>query len=264
MRFGAMNFPIKPVLQEIEAVGDMGMDFFELAMDPPQAHYSQIRMQKNAIGEALKRHGLELICHMPTFVNPADLTEGIRRASVQEVLESLATAADLGAEKVVLHPGYSSGMGVYVMNQVRTLALESLWEIARRAAGHGIRLCAENLMKRGSPFVTPEDFDFLFENVPELMLTLDTGHAHIGDKNGRRVVDFIERHGSRLAHVHVSDNQGVRDDHLPIGAGTIDFESTARALRGIGYQDTVTLEIFVPEQAALMDSRRRFEKMMSA
>jgi len=32
MRYGAMNFPVLPVLNEIDEIGQMEMDFFELAM----------------------------------------------------------------------------------------------------------------------------------------------------------------------------------------------------------------------------------------
>ena len=46
MRFGKMNFPVKPVLEEIEAAASMGMDYIELAMDPPCAHFSQLLTQK--------------------------------------------------------------------------------------------------------------------------------------------------------------------------------------------------------------------------
>jgi sugar phosphate isomerase/epimerase len=262
MRFGAMNFPIKPVLEEIEEVGKLGMDFFELAMDPPEAHFSQIRAQKRAVLAALKRHRLALVCHLPTFVNPADLTDSLRKASVQELLASIETAADLGVEKVVLHPGYCSGMGVHVMDRVKALALDSLRVTGRRAAELGLILCVENLMVRGSPFVAPEDFDLIFDEMPDLKLVLDTGHAHIADPSGRRAIQFIQRHGQRLAHVHISDNQGTRDEHLPMGEGTIDFQFLAHALRTIGYRDTFTLEIFVPERIRLLDSRRRLQKML--
>ena len=32
-----MNFPIKPLLREIEEIGEMGFDYVELTMDPPEA-----------------------------------------------------------------------------------------------------------------------------------------------------------------------------------------------------------------------------------
>ena len=33
MRYGAMNFPIKPVLKEIKALAGMGFDYVELSLD---------------------------------------------------------------------------------------------------------------------------------------------------------------------------------------------------------------------------------------
>jgi hypothetical protein len=39
MRFGAMNFPVVPVLDEIETFARLGFDYLELAMDPPMAHH---------------------------------------------------------------------------------------------------------------------------------------------------------------------------------------------------------------------------------
>ena len=35
MKYGAMNFPVKPILNEIGEIGDMGFDYVELTMDPP-------------------------------------------------------------------------------------------------------------------------------------------------------------------------------------------------------------------------------------
>jgi hypothetical protein len=32
MKYGAMNFPIKPLLKEIEEIGEMGFDYVELTM----------------------------------------------------------------------------------------------------------------------------------------------------------------------------------------------------------------------------------------
>ena len=34
MRYGAMNFPIKPVLKELEAFAHLGFDYLELTLDP--------------------------------------------------------------------------------------------------------------------------------------------------------------------------------------------------------------------------------------
>jgi len=91
------------------------------------------------------------------------------------------------------------------------------------------------------------------------MLTLDTGHANIG---GRRSLDFIEKFGSRIGHLHISDNLGKRDDHLAIGSGVIDFLKIIGALKQCGYDDTATLEIFSDDRQELKKSRNRFDEML--
>ena len=64
MLYGAMNFPIRPVLEEIHAIGSLGLDYLELAMDNPEAHYIVLRQQRDAIQQALDHYGMSLICHL--------------------------------------------------------------------------------------------------------------------------------------------------------------------------------------------------------
>ena len=140
MRYGAMNFPIKPVLEEIEAFAGMGFDFLELSLDAPQAHYSQILLLQDEIRRLLDAHDLGLVCHLPTFVFTADLTDSIRRASLDEMLRSIETAHGLHAEKVVLHPSIISGLGSFVVDLVRQYAVESLQTLLHKAANLEVHL----------------------------------------------------------------------------------------------------------------------------
>jgi sugar phosphate isomerase/epimerase len=264
MRFGAMNFPVLPVLEEINAFGALQMDYLELAMDSPMAHYSLIREQKDAIRRALGRWKMGLVCHLPTFVYLAHLTESIRQASMQEVLGALETASDLGAEKVVAHPGYIDGLAVHVLDDALILVMAALEKIWLRSSQLGLMLCIENMFPRVGPFVESEDFEPIFTSFPDMKLVLDTGHANIGDKGGRRLLDFIYRFGPRIGHLHVSDNNGRLDEHLPVGHGNIGFKAMARALKRIGYDDTLTLEIFSPNRDDLVTSRRKLENILGS
>jgi sugar phosphate isomerase/epimerase len=260
MRYGVMNFPIKPVVEEINAAAALGMDFMELAMDPPCAHFSQLLEHKASIMAALSGHGLGLVCHMPTFVYAAHLTDSIRQASIGEIIASLEAAAELGAEKAVLHPGYIDGLAVSVMEDALGLAMDSLARFSDRAAALGLTLCIENLFPRLGPYTDPDDFEILLDAFPGLKFVLDTGHAHIGDDTGHRVVDFATRFRDRLAHVHVSDNRGQTDEHLPVGQGTVPFQAVIRTLAAIGYDDTITLEIFGVGAEEIKTSRHRLEQ----
>jgi sugar phosphate isomerase/epimerase len=264
MRFGAMNFPVRPVLEEIDAIGALQMDYLELAMDSPMAHHSLIREQKAAIRNALKRWNMGLVCHLPTFIYLAHLTESIRQASMQEALGALETASDLGAEKIVAHPGYIDGLAVHVLEDALNLGMAALEKIWLRSSQLGLTLCIENMFPRLGPFAEPEDFEPIFTSFPDMKLVIDTGHANIGDNSGHRLLDFIHHFGPRLGHLHVSDNNGRLDEHLPIGQGNIGFKAMARALKQIGYDGTLTLEIFSPNRADLVTSRRKLENILKS
>lgn len=264
MHYGAMNFPIKPILAEIEEIATLGFDYLELAMDPPLAHYSTILDNKKAILKALDSHSMQLVCHLPTFVSIADLTESIRKASLTEMYKSLEAAAELNALKVVLHPGHVGGLGIYVMETVLQLGRESLAAIIAKAERLGLCLYLENMFPRFRTYSEPEQFREILAQFPNLKLTLDTGHANIENPDGNKIHDFIRHFSHRIAHIHLSDNLGKRDDHLPIGEGTIDFDSVAKALKDCGYDDTITLEIFAEDRRKLQASKEKFTAMLAA
>lgn len=264
MLYGAMNFPIQPILEELETISNLGFDYLELTMDAPQAHYTVIRRMKDDLIQALERLHMRLICHLPTFVSTADLTEALREASLNEVLESLEVAAELQAMKVVLHPSPHRGLSVFVIDQARQYALRSLEAIVGKADQLGVPLCLENMFPQSNSLVNPEDFIEVFERFPQLRMTLDTGHAHIEDKRGTKILAFVERFPDRIYHVHANDNLGKEDNHLPIGAGTIEFPKVIKALKAKGYDETITLEVFSKDRDYLRLSRDKIANMVAS
>jgi sugar phosphate isomerase/epimerase len=264
MLYGAMNSPLRPLLPEIEEMARLGFDYLELTMDPPHAHHGVILQKKRELLKALERHGMGLVCHLPTFVSTADMTESLREASIQETLHSLRVAADLKALKAVLHPSFIQGLGVLMMDRARRYAVEALDRILEEADLLGVTVCVENLFPRSFSLVEPEDFDGLLKRFPAARLVLDTGHAHIGRGGEQRILEFIGRFAAAIHHVHASDNSGRDDEHLPIGVGSIDFPKVVKALKGIGYDETITLEIFAQDRDYLRISRDKLSAMFSS
>ncbi|MGD8368013.1 MAG: sugar phosphate isomerase/epimerase [Desulfobacterales bacterium] len=261
MRYGAMNFPIRPVLAEIEEFAALGFDYLELTLDPPEAHHGRIRPVKAQICRALEDRKMGLVVHLPTFVSTADLTDGIRNASVAEMLRSMDLAAEMGAEKVVMHPSTISGLGPLVMDLAMGYAQESMETMIRHAESLGLRTCLENMFPRCRAFFEPEHFDSIMKRFSNLEMTLDTGHANIDGREGRRIFSFIRRFGGRIGHVHASDNGGRRDEHLPVGSGNIDFAGLMGRLLQVGYQETITLEVFSEDRRLLAKSRDRLRRL---
>jgi sugar phosphate isomerase/epimerase len=264
MRFGAMNFPVTPVLDEIDTFARLGFDYLELTMDPPLAHHTTLSSSCQRIVRALSDAGMGLVCHLPTFVTTADLTASLRRASAGEMRDSMMVAAELGARKVVLHPSLVSGMGVFVPDTVKEYAFAFFDQMAELARRLGITICLENMFPRNRLGVEPDDMAEMLDAFPDFQMTLDTGHANIGDTRGRRLKTLVERFAGRIAHVHASDNQGRIDDHMAVGLGTVRFADLMQRLRAAGYDDTITLEVFDTNRKMLVDSRERIKKMLVA
>jgi len=263
MQYGAMNLPLNPVLREIELFSDMGFDYLELTMDAPLGHYTVIRKQKKEILQSLADHNMGLICHLPTFVYTADLTESIRRVSLEEMLASVETAAELSPSKTVLHPGMISGLGMIAKDTARKYAMESLCAAVRKADETGLFLCLENMPPATGLFTEPDELSEILNLFPSHGMTLDVGHAHIKEEGKNRTKEFFRQAGKRIRHLHVSDNKGKRDDHFPVGKGTVDFAEIIRELKKIGYAETVTLEIFTKDRGDLVQSRETFAAMLA-
>ena len=258
-----MNFPIKPLLREIEEIGEMGFDYLELTMDPPEAIPQKILTQKRPIRELLNRYKMEMVGHLPTFVWTSDLYESLRNASLQENFAALEAGAELGIKKVVLHPGYITGLGKFVMDKAKRYGMESMEMILKKSIGLGMILCIENMFPQAKFLSLPYEFQSIFESFPEMRLALDIGHANLGGGRNKSL-EFIQRYGYRLGHVHANDNFGKEDNHLPIGAGIIDFEKILRELKEAQYDETITLEVFSKDRDYLKMSKEKMKRMWEA
>jgi len=258
-----MNFPIKPLLKEIKEIGEMGFDYVEVTMDPPEATPQKILAQKRPIRELLHRYGMGITGHLPTFVWTSDLYESLRRVSIQETLDALEAGSELGIEKVVLHPGYITGLGKFLLDRAKGYGMESIGTILKKATGLRMTLCIENMFPQAHFLSNPYEFQEVFRSFPEIRLALDIGHANLGGGKNKSS-EFIHQYGYRIGHVHANDNFGKEDNHLPIGAGIIDFEKILRELNKAQYDETLTLEVFSKDREYLKISKEKIKRMWEA
>lgn len=263
MKYGAMNFPIKPLIQEIEEIGEMGFDYVELTMDPPEATPQKILAQKKPIQDLLHRYGMGIIGHLPTFVWTSDLYESLRKVSIQETLDALEAGVELGMEKVVLHPGYISGLGKFILDKAKGYGMESIKTLLNKATSLGMTLCIENMFPQAHFLSKPHEFQEVFESFPDLRLALDIGHANLGGGKNKSS-EFIHQYGYRISHIHANDNFGKEDNHLPVGAGIIDFEKILKELNEAQYDETLTLEVFSRDREYLKISKDKIKRIWEA
>jgi sugar phosphate isomerase/epimerase len=260
MKYGAMNFPIKPLLGEIEEIGEMGFDYVELTMDPPEATPQKILAQKRSIKEILQRYRMGILGHLPTFLWTSDLYESLRKVSLQENFDALEAGVELEIQKFVLHPGLIAGLGKLLLDRAKGYGMQSIEAILKKSNQLGVTLCLENMFPQAHFLSQPAEFQSVFEAFPEIRLTLDMGHANLGGGRNKSS-EFIQRYGYRIGHVHANDNFGKEDNHLPIGAGIIDFGRILKELKEAQYDDTMTLEVFSKDRDYLKISKEKIKRM---
>jgi sugar phosphate isomerase/epimerase len=251
---GAMNHPAREVLQEIEWISAMGLGFIDLTLEPPKA--ASWMVDRRAMRLALEGHHLGIVGHTAYYLPIASGIEEIRRAALAELRRCVEAFAAIGARWMNVHPDRHAPMHdrkFFIERNLDTLA-----ELLPFAREHGVGLMIENLP---GDFNTARDLGDLLDPIPDLGLHLDIGHANLLVAHST-VEELLLAYGSRLRHVHLHDNKGgAADLHLPLGTGSVDLRSAVRQLQRTGYDGTITLEVFTPDQHHLAYSKELLQRV---
>ena len=163
-------------------------------------------------------------------------TEHARRTALEGSAEGLMAAGALGAECGVLHLGWQKDLWNDHTDGWAREAVAELVPIARKA---GVRLLLENIISSGTR--VRRLIELLDDVDPdrEVGLCLDLGHAHVEGN----VVEELQAALPRLHHLHVHDNDGCTDAHLPPGQGTLPWTEVLQTLHRAGFDGLAALEM---------------------
>jgi sugar phosphate isomerase/epimerase len=192
------------------------------------------------VSEALRELGLKVSCVALDHGLPRDCSlEGDDPAALRRAIEHIKR----GLDKCVS----AGARTAYVTScrhrkNLKTFA-PALKELAEAAGHRGIRLCVEHAPGRALS-TAREALTFVDGGQPSnLHLLLDTGHALISKEKSHEIVAAA---GKRLGYVQMNDNDGRSDKHWALLDGRMkqeDLALTLEALRQIGYEGTLGLEI---------------------
>jgi len=219
-------------LKQINYVGELRLDFAEISFLNPHNAFQKLP----SLLELKKKFNFFFFLHGPEEGNPFDC-KGLRAKLLPRIKTLVDFAYELDARLVTVHFWLDQR---FIEKEILRNKLNILEEIINIAIKKGIVICLENLSER------TDDFEQAFNQFPQMGLTLDIGHGQLlTSKN--TAYSFIEIYPERISHVHIHDNYGGNtpgdDLHLPLGEGSIAFESILRALYEIGYNRTITLEV---------------------
>ncbi len=246
-----MNNPARDPVKEIARIAEMGFDFVDLTLEPPAARADRVDAGK--IRDALAQHELGVVGHTAYYLPFASAFDLVQAGAVAEAERCLEVFALVGAPVMNLHmdcraPGHDPAW----INRRNTEAIALLLPAAERL---GVALMLENAGGDDGDTLAP-----VLDALPNVGLHLDIGHANLQTRKSN-TESLLARYGSRLRHVHLSDNKGKSDDHLAIGAGTIDWKRELRALKASGYDGTITLETFYGDRALTVYSRDKVKAL---
>lgn len=192
---------------------------------------SEWRARIDCLGERAAARGLPIkLSHLPFFAY-ADENDTEYQFRMEMLRRAANAAAILGARYTVLHVAPTTD---------ETLSYAR--KICGIAAGYGIGIAVENSPRSTIP-VLCESVDRLAAEGFDVGVCYDTGHANL---TGLEQKDMLHAIGSRLVMLHVHDNNGEKDQHLPPFFGNINWREVMEALADIGYKGDFNYEVGTP------------------
>ena len=179
----------------------------------------------------------------------------------ERLLKGLDIAADLGITDYTIHPGSAVNEDYeYLRGESIEKNVAFLRPFVKRGKELGVRVAFENGINQ--PWDDPRiplktimpDFDELIGIVDLLRaefgddscgICFDTGHAHIA---GLEPLTELKKIGNRLFMTHIHDNDGGKDDHLPVGEGSFDWAHFREGIDAIGFDDELSLELYYEDE----------------
>jgi len=224
---------------------EAGVSMLEIRAEPGFAHPTVMTPSyRKYLLKAARAAGLRLSLHAPLYdINPASSVPESAAAAWAELASCVTLAGRLGAGVLVIHPGSvpQEQPPAYRRRAERQFAF-GLQALVSQAEAAGVKLALENKQRgKGEDLIrTPDDHLRYLREVPGLGACLDLGHMNTLDTTPSF---YIEALGEQLVHVHLHDNHGRHDEHLPLGEGTLDWQAALDSLKGVGYRGAVVLEL---------------------
>lgn len=227
--------------ETIRRLADIGYDGIEIGCAAPHAWPAYLSpSRREELRMLMEREGIAPVSLLPApgggpGCNPASPLAEERAFTVNHYKEVIDLAADLGAGLVL----YIGGWQVFGTSreQAWRWSVESLRQIADHAAAKDITVVVEPTSADSNLIETADDaLELMRESGYANVKTMfDTFHALYRNEVSS---DYVRAMGANLVHIHLADS-----NRLAPGDGSVDFLGVLNALKEIGYDGYLTMEI---------------------
>ena len=222
--------------ESIAAEFDLGFEVLELS-SPPALNESgkaeKCRDWYRSCGRVQSLHGVFI------GIDPGSGDASVRELSRRKCRESCELAADLHCGSVIFHSSCFPFLRGSYMDFWAARCAPFYEELA---GTYGLNVFIEN-----SQDVDPDPLLSLMSRIkdPRVGICLDLGHVHY---SRAPIETWSGVLGKWIGCLHLSDNEGDFDSHLPPGEGLVDWEKADRLWAGLGRKMPLTLEIADPSE----------------
>ncbi|HNY50176.1 MAG TPA: sugar phosphate isomerase/epimerase family protein [Smithella sp.] len=186
--------------------------------------------------------GLRTTFHAPFMdLRPGALDERVRRVSIDRIKQAFDLAFYFHPLKIVCHSSFDERYYVFVDDLWLENSMKTWTELIALARDVHTMIALENVYEK-NPGILRRLFDVLSSE--HICFCFDTGHFNAFAHEPLSV--WLKALGKYLGHLHLHDNLGKRDEHLPVGEGTFPFAELFETLRKMKIKPTVTLEAHNP------------------
>ncbi len=247
-----------PLIDCLETIRASGFSMVEVVFSPSHLDYRDAQAVQEA-AVRLDTLGMEAYSFHAPFADAIDISSldpACREHALAEILRAVEAAAQLGVHYVVIHPGPENAD--IPSREERVLRIENvcsvLDRVALRCSELGIQCVLENKLPH-LLFGQSSDLLWILTCMKgnRVGACLDTGHAFLaGDLN-----PLVYKMAPYLRLLHVHDNKGHGDDHLPPGDGRIDWTTLLKELATVQFAGAFILELAGGAEPDIIMARAR-------
>ena len=252
---------VKNMLKSISEVSKLGFGIFELeALE--EDNLSEIEKNAEKIVSQCKKSGVKIINFSNLFRDLVNQDPFLRKAAIEKFKRGVKLAKYFGANTIMIDTWvpplrfikdtpYKGALkyGERFLYDVDPqfnwktfwdVLIDSVEECNRISKATGLKMCVEPRV--GENISNTDAMLRLLDEVDSdnFGAVLDTAHLHAQ----KEILSLsVEKLRDKILIVHVSDNDGRENYHLPLGHGTIDWKGLLKALVKYNYEGPVLIDI---------------------
>jgi len=166
---------------------------------------------------------------------PCAIDPKVRQMAAERYRQVIQVASAYGIKKIVLHGGYNPRIYYPIWYTEQSVVF---WKSFVEEIPEDVVICLENVFE--------EEPDMIGEilrqvNNPRLRMCLDMGHVNAYSAVPAK--HWLDCCGDWIDHVHVHNNNTLRDSHSPLPEGTLPIRRLLTQLEERCPEATVTIEL---------------------